>query len=71
MKLSSPKIKGFLIFSQKKAFLIFQEAETSKKFPYISENGTLLYFRKWNPLKSLLIFQEETFPARKMKKTNT
>ena len=71
MKLSSPKIKDFRFFSQKKAFLIFQEAETPKKFPYISENGILLYFRKWNPLKNLLIFPEETFRARKMKKTNT
>ena len=49
MELSEPKIKIFLIFSQKKAFLIFQETETPKKFlifqetelSYISGNGTV------------------------------
>ena len=39
IELFYPKIKKFLIFSQKKAFLIFQEAETR-------ENS--LYFSKWN-----------------------
>ena len=64
MKLSNPKVKSFFIFSQKKA--------------YISGNGNprkgSLYIRKRNFLifaemeKKLLIFQEETFRARKMKK---
>ena len=47
MKISNPKVKNFLIFSQKKPFLIFQETETPEKVPYISENGTFLYLRKW------------------------
>ena len=45
MQLSSSNIKKFLIFSQKKAFLIIREMELS----YISGNG--------NPEK-ILIFQE-------------
>ena len=48
MELSDPKIKKFLIFSQKKDFLIFWERETPKKLfifmetelYYISGNGT-------------------------------
>ena len=52
MELSGPKMKKVLIFSLKKAFLIFQEMEFFKKFPsskiekthhknifYISRNG--------------------------------
>ena len=46
MELSDPKIKKFLIFSQKKAFLIFRETEAPTKIPYISRNGTFLYFGK-------------------------
>ena len=62
MKLSGSNIKKFLIFSQKKAFLIFRITETRKKFlmfqetelSYISENNflspknekTYLYFTK-------------------------
>ena len=57
MKLSNSNIKKFVIFSQKKAILIFQETETPKNFfifretelSYISGNG--------NP-KKLLIFLE-------------
>ena len=49
MELFGPNIKKFLIFSQKKAFLIFQETETPKKNPYILGNGTFLYFRKRKP----------------------
>ena len=33
MKLSSSSIKKFLIFPQKKTFLIFQGTETLKNFP--------------------------------------
>ena len=36
MELSSPKLKKFLIFSQKKAFLIVQEMQLLKKTFYIS-----------------------------------
>ena len=74
MELSNSNIKNFfmlqeveaprklLIFSQKKAFLIFAETETvfqETELSYISGNG--------NP-KKLLIFQEVTFQARKIKK---
>ena len=38
--------KKFLLFSQEKAFLIFQETENpKKKTPYISGNGTFLLFK--------------------------
>ena len=47
MKLSSSNIKKFLIFSETKAFLTFQETEIPpKKIPNISGNGTFLYFRR-------------------------
>ena len=56
-----PDIKKFLIFSSKKAFLIFWETETTKmKLSYISGNR--------NP-KKLLTFQEVTFQARNIKPT--
>ena len=66
MELSDPKIKKFLIFSQKKAFLIFRETETPTKIPYISRNGTFLYSGNGN-IKKLPTFQEVTFRARKIK----
>ena len=50
--------KKFIIFSQKKAFLMLQETKLS----YISGNS--------NP-KKLLIFQEVTFQAQKMKRTHS
>ena len=54
MECSGSNIKKFLIFSQKKAFLIFREVERSyipgngntEKILYISGNGTFLYFRR-------------------------
>ena len=66
MELSSSNIKKFLIFSQKKAFLIFREMElpyilgneNPEKIPYISGNGTFLYFGKRKPRKNIFIFQE-------------
>ena len=58
MELSAFNIKKFLIFSQKKDFLIL-------KIIYISGNGTFLYFRK------LLIFQDVIFQAQKIKKIHT
>ena len=45
MELSGSNIKKFLMFSQKKAFSIFRQAETPKNS---------FDFRKWN----FLIFQE-------------
>ena len=74
-KLSGPKIKKFLIFSQKKAFPLFRETKSTKKFlifqetelPYISGNRNskkLLIFQEMKPCsrspKKLLIFQERT-----------
>ena len=52
MKLSSPKIKKFLTFSQEKVFLIFQETKPrknflyflKKSFSYISGNGNPKFF---------------------------
>ena len=58
MELSNSNIKKFLIFQETEAlkkFLIFQETELF----YISGSG--------NP-KKLIIFQEVTFPAQKIKK---
>ena len=57
MELSNCNIKKFLIFSQKKAFLIFWEMELSyilgngnpEKISYVSGNGTFLYFMKRKP----------------------
>ena len=54
MELSSYNIKNFLMFSQKKAFVIFQETETPQN---------CFYIKKWN----FIIFQEVTFGVRKMK----
>ena len=59
---NSSNIKKFLLFSQKEAFLIFRETETSKKFLIFQGKELFSYFRK------LLIFQEATPRARKMKK---
>ena len=56
MELSDSNIKKFIIFFHEKAFVIFRETETSKKFfifqetklPCVSGNETFLYFRKRN-----------------------
>ena len=49
MELSSPKIKKFVIFSQKKAFLIFPEMEScSKKKKKIHPEKTCYIFSKEN-----------------------
>ena len=70
MKLSSSDIKKFLIFSQKKAVLIFQETETPKKFlifqetelSYISGSNFSSPKSKKNPLlKSFLYFAKWSF----------
>ena len=49
MEVFNSNIKKFLIFSIKKAFFVFQQMEMLKKIPYISGNGTFLYFRKRKP----------------------
>ena len=58
MELSSSNIKKFLIFSQKKAFLIFQETETPKKFLIFSQKKAVLTFTETETLKIFLMFQE-------------
>ena len=40
MELFDPNIKKFLIFSQKKAVLIFNQTKTPENNPYISGNRT-------------------------------
>ena len=50
MELSNSNVKKVLIFSQKKAVLIFQETETSKEKPRTNS----LYFKGQN----FLTFQE-------------
>ena len=62
MKLCSSSIKKFLIISQKKAFLIFRERETSKKL-FIFQETELTYIPGNGNPKKLLIFQKVTFRA--------
>ena len=59
-------MKKFLIFSQKTAFLIFQETELS----YILRNGTFLYFWKRKPWNSSYI-SGSNFPSSKNEKTSS
>ena len=69
MELSDSMIKKFIIFSQKKVFLIFQETElsyisakeNSEKVLYISENGTFFYFRKRKPRINSLFIRKQNF----------
>ena len=56
MKLS---VSNILIFSQKKAFLIFREAEIPKKLLIYQETELSYISGNGNP-KKLLIFQERT-----------
>ena len=49
MELSIPRTKEFLVFSQKKAFIMFQEIEIFKKTSCISGG----FFRKFSELKKL------------------
>ena len=70
MKLSSSYLKKFLICSQKKAFLIFRETKTPKKFLIFQETELFYISRNGNP-KKILIFQKVTFRARKMEKPHS
>ena len=77
MEISSSNIKKFLalilkflIFSQKKAFLIFRETKTPKKFLIFQEAALFYTSGNGNP-KKLLIFQDVTFQARKIKNTHS
>ena len=63
-------IKKFLIFSQKKAVLIFQGTETPKKFFILSQKKGFLIFWKTEALKKVVyISGNGTFRTRKMEKT--
>ena len=55
MELSSSNIKKFVIFPQKKAFLIFQETKTWKEFLVFQETE----LQETETPKKLLIFHEE------------
>ena len=57
MELSGSNIKKFFLFSQKKAFLIFRETETTKKL-FIFQETELSYISGNGNPKKLLIFQE-------------
>ena len=77
MTLYSSKIKKFLIFFQKKAFLIFPKTETSKEF-LIFQEMELSYISGSNfprskslkeiTLKKLFIFQEMQLGSPKLRK---
>ena len=77
MKLSSSKIKKFLIFSQKKAFLLFAKMETPKEF-FIFQETKLSYISgsnfprskniKKTTLKKLFVFQEMELGSTKLRK---
>ena len=58
MEISSPMIKKFLIYSQKKAFLIFPEMERFKKLPIFQEQTFPAQKNKKPTLKEFLIYQE-------------
>ena len=66
-ELSGSNIKKFLIFSQKKACLIFLETATPKKFFIFQEKDFSYISGNGNPKKPLIL-QEITFRARKIKK---
>ena len=66
MELSNSNIKKLLIFSQKKAVLIFQGTEAPKKF-LIFQETELFYISENGKPKKLIMFQEVTFRARKIK----
>ena len=55
-------IRNFLYFLQKKKKIFFYFRKKNEQIPFISGNGTFLYFKK------LLIFQEVTFKAQKLRK---
>ena len=59
MKLSSSSIKKFLIFSQKKSFLIFHETETPQKF---------FIFQEMKNQKNFCDFSRELQGSKKKKK---
>ena len=62
MKHSISNIKKFLIFSQKKAVIIFQEIETPKRFFIFFIRKLFFCFKKWKPRTYFFyISEKETF----------
>ena len=61
------KPRKFLIFSQKKDFLIFQETKTPKRFFRFQEMKLSYISRNGNPKKPF-IFQRMELPSQKLKK---
>ena len=61
------KPRKFLIFSQKKDFLIFQEMKTPKRFFIFQEMKLSYISRNGNPKKPF-IFQRMELPSQKLKK---
>ena len=67
MELSTSNIKKVLTFSQRKAFTIYQEMEAPKNSLYLE----LCHSSGNENTKKLLIFQEVTFRAQKIKKNHS
>ena len=57
MKLSNFNIEKFLIFSQKKAFVVFRETETPQKL-FIFRETEVLIFNETQTLKIFLHFRK-------------
>ena len=68
MELSGSNIKKFVIFSQKKSFLIFRELETTKNSLYFRKRNFLI-FQETETLKNLLYFRREFSSQKNKKKT--
>ena len=66
-KISGPKIKKFLIFSQKKAFLLFSEVESSKKLLIFQGRTSKLEKQKKNSLKKFLMFRKRKLFSHKIR----
>ena len=58
IELTNSNIKKFLIFSRKKAFLIFRETKTPKKFLTFPRKDLFIYYRKRKPRKNSLYFRK-------------
>ena len=73
MKISSCNIQIFLIFSQKKAFLIFWDIKTLKNSLYLSKRNAIIFQEtetlkiKINILRKCFIFQDMELSTLKLK----
>ena len=67
MELSSSNIKKFLIFSQKKAFLIFWKQKSRKSSLYFWKRNFLI-FLETEALKNFLYFRKYVSELKKPKK---